>query len=304
MSNLNDKKEENLNSSNMIEANIAIVLTDIIGSTKFVQKHGAKKAAVWFMTHDKLVMNLITRFNGQWVDNSDGYLIYFNNVQDAIAFGFQYKKNLRTNKFPFRSRVGIHWDNMIITKTAQNLVRGGVKRINLEGIGKNIAARTMSICAEEQILLTEKAYNKFLERNHNHNFIPKDAKSALVGLYKFKGVSEPESIYALGTEESHLQPPENGEKAIRLGGKNKIRVRLRNKKLKEIIEYLFWRIGIFILFFVIYFLWPFLSSKEQKRFWGCDYIIFKPFEYIQLCFDFIKTIFINVLQDFIDNMRK
>lgn len=303
MSNFNDIKEESLNSSNMIEANIAIVLTDIIGSTKFVQKYGAKKAAAWFMTHDKLVMNLITRFNGQWVDNSDGYLIYFNNVQDAIAFGFQYKKDLRNNKFPFRSRIGIHWDNMIITKTAQNLVRGGVKRINLEGIGKNIAARTMSICTEEQILLTENAYNKFLQRNYENKFIPKDAKYALVGLYKFKGVNEPETIYALGTEESHLQPPENGEKAIRLGGKNKIKVRLRNKKLKEIIEYFFWRINILILFFVIFYLWPFLSSSQQKRIWNCDYIILKPFEYIQTCFDFIKIIFINVLEHFINNMR-
>ena len=38
---------------------IAIVMTDIIGSTKFVQKHGAQKAAIWFSQHDRLTMSLI-----------------------------------------------------------------------------------------------------------------------------------------------------------------------------------------------------------------------------------------------------
>lgn len=292
--------DENKKNDNMIETTIAIVFTDIIGSTKFVQKNGAKKAAVWFMTHDKLVMNLITRFNGHWVDNSDGHLIYFNSVQNAICFAFEYKKKLRTNKFPFRSRVGIHWDTMLITKTSQNLVRGGVKKINLEGIGKNIAARTMSICTEEQILLTEQAYNKFMERTYDNSFIPKDAKYAFVGLYKFKGVYEPESIYSLGLEESHLQPPPDGEKAKRLGGKSKVKVRLRNKKIKEIIEYFFFRISIATLFITIIYLWPFLSSSTQKQYWNCDFLVLKPFEYIQICLEIIKQIFFNIVKHLLD----
>ena len=100
----------------MMESHVAIVLTDIIGSTKFVQRNGAKVAAQWFAIHDKLVMNLITRFNGQWVDNSDGHLMYFGSIQDAIAFAFEYKKFLRSKKFPFRSRIGIHWDKMILVR--------------------------------------------------------------------------------------------------------------------------------------------------------------------------------------------
>ena len=44
---------------------------------------------------------------------------------------------------------------MLIVKSEAHIVRAGGKRINLEGIGKNIAARTMSICGEEQILLSK-----------------------------------------------------------------------------------------------------------------------------------------------------
>jgi len=286
----NKMANDDIKAENMVESNISIVFTDIIGSTKFVQDNGAKKAAVWFMANDKLVMNLITRFNGKWVDNSDGHLIYFNSIQDSISFAFEYKKKLRSNKFPFRSRVGIHWDTMIITKTSQNLVRGGVKKINLEGIGKNIAARTMSICKEEQILITEKAYKKFLERTYENKSIPKDAKYAFIGLYKFKGVDEPESVYALGLEESHLQPPADSEKAKRVGGKAKVKVRLRNKKIKEIVEYFFWRISIIIVLLFLLYLFPFFSSKEEKQFWNCDYLIFKPFEYIKLFFEVLKKL--------------
>lgn len=240
------------------ERDVAIVLTDIIGSTKFVQRVGDRKAAQWFAVHDRHVHSLLAKFEGTLSDASDGHLMYFNNVADAIAFGFSYKKFLVDKKIPFRSRVGIHWGRMLIVHTPENLVRANHKRIALEGIGKNIAARTMSLCAENQILLSQAAYVKFKSRIRKHPYIPSDVLSVLVGLYKFKGVSEPEAIYALGTEQSHLQPPPDSEKAKRLGGKGKIRTRLRQKKLKEIIEYFFWRIGFIFFVWLIWQIWPLL----------------------------------------------
>jgi class 3 adenylate cyclase len=239
---------------NTIESYIAIVLTDIISSTKFVQKNGSYTAAKWFGAHDKAVMNFIARHNGQLIDASDGHLMMFATVVDAIGFAFEYKKYLRKKKFPFRSRVGIHWDKMLIVKSEAHIVRAGGKRINLEGIGKNIAARTMSICGEEQILMSSQAYIQYKKFGHRSNYIPKKSLSALVGLYSFKGVSEPEAIYAIGLIEAQLQPPPDGEKAKRIGGARKIKTRLRNKTLKELAWWitlkLFWisLICIFIFF--------------------------------------------------------
>ena len=267
-------------SRNMITASIAIVLTDIIGSTKFVQRVGAKQAAIRFSQHDRLVLALIATHNGQWVDNSDGHLMYFNTVQDAIGFAFSYKKKLRDFGFPFRSRVGIHWDSMIILKTSEKLVRGGVKKINIEGLGKNIAARTMSLCSAEQILISQTAYLQFKKRLTYHKYIPKNALFAFVGLYKFKGVSEPERIYALGIETSHLQPPPNSEKAKKIAGPNQIKTRLRNKKIIEIFFWLVWRIAFLFFIFVLLYLWPFLSSEDKKRYWNLDYELLILFEYI------------------------
>ena len=240
------------------EREIAVVLTDIIGSTKFVQRVGDRKAAQWFAIHDRYVHSLLARFEGTLSDASDGHLMYFNNVADAIAFGFSYKKFLVEKKIPFRSRVGIHWGRMLIVHTPENLVRANHKRIALEGIGKNIAARTMSLCGENQILLSQSAYIKFRARIRRHPHIPKDVLTVLVGLYKFKGVSEPEAIYALGTEQAHLQPPPDSEKAKRLGGSRKIRTRLRQKKLRELFDYFFWRLGFIYFIWFIFQVWPFL----------------------------------------------
>lgn len=244
---------------NIIELNIAIVLTDIIGSTRFVQKNGSYVAASWFKIHDKAVMNFIARHNGQLIDASDGHLMMFSSVSDAIGFAFDYKKYLRKKKFPFRSRVGIHWDKMLIIKSEAHIVRAGGKRINLEGIGKNIAARTMSICGEEQILLSKSAFMQYKKYGHRSRFIPKKAQSALVGLYKFKGVASPESIYAIGLIEAQLQPPPNGEKAKRIGGARKIKTRLRNKTLREVFWWIMYRLTFVIL---CYFFWGLIKTAN------------------------------------------
>lgn len=263
---------------NTIESNIAIVLTDIIGSTKFVQKNGSRIAAQWFGVHDKAVMNFIARHNGQLVDASDGHLMYFASVQDAIAFAFEYKKFLKVKKFPFKSRVGIHWDSMLIIKTEEHIVRAGGKRINLEGIGKNIAARTMSICEEDQILLSYSAYKQYKSRTTSNRHIPKDAKIAFVGLYEFKGVSQPERVYAAGILEAHIQPPANSEKAKRIGGKKKVKVRLRNKKIKEIIWWMFLKFFWINLVYIICLMWNFLSNRSAKELWGVDLYVLRVFE--------------------------
>lgn len=278
------------NDEDIIQADIAVVLTDIIGSTKFVQKHGDYTSAKWFKLHDRFCISTITRFNGMLCDASDGFLIYFGSVQDAIAFAIEYKKIMRRKKMPFQTRIGIHWDRMLIVKTPENLVRANHKRISLEGIGKNIAARTMSICGGNQILLSRQAYLKFKSRVNSHKHIPSDTLVACVGLYKFKGVSKPETIYALGFQQSDLQPPPSGEKVKRLGGKKKIKTRLRNKKLAELLQYFFNKFALISFLYIIFVLFPFLGNKSAKRLWGVDYFFLKPFEWLNTIYIFIKDL--------------
>jgi hypothetical protein len=155
----------------------------------------------------------------------------------------------------------------------------------------------MSLCAEEQILLSHSAMMKFKERKKRNIHIPKNALSVFVGLYKFKGVSEPEQVYAMGLIEAQLQPPPDSEKAKRIGGKGKVRVRLRNKRIIEIAEYFFWRIGFIVMFAWLWILWPLLSDPYAKQSWNIDYLILRPFEWIDVIFDFVKHIIKITIED-------
>lgn len=274
----------------MVQADIAIVLTDIIGSTKFVQKNGNYVAAQWFKVHDRFCISTITRHNGMLCDASDGFLIYFASVEDAIAFAIDYKKIMRTKKMPFSTRIGIHWDNMLIVKTPENLVRANHKRISLEGIGKNIAARTMSICGGNQILLSNQAYTKYKSRITSNRYIPKNTLVACVGLYRFKGISKPETVWALGFQESDLQPPPSSEKVKRLAGSKKIRTHLRNKKLIELLHFFIKKLSLLSFFYILYVFYPFLSNSSAKKLWDFDYFFLKPFEWFTPIFNHLKAL--------------
>lgn len=287
-----------LNDDNdIVEAYIAVVLTDIIASTRFVQINGAKVAAKWFGIHDRYVMSFIAKNNGRLVDASDGHLMYFGNVSDAVAFAFQYKKFMRQKKMPFRSRVGIHWDKMLLVKSPEHMVRAGGKRINLEGIGKNIAARTMSLCGPEQILMSKSAYDEHKKSGHRNPNIPKNALSALVGLYKFKGVAQPEALFAIGQVEFQMQPPPDSEKAKRIGGAKKIKLRLKHKRWSEIFFYFTYRLAFISFSYILFVFWPLLSSESVKVSWGIDYWFLRPFEY----FDYVGRYIWNALKWFYEN---
>ena len=179
---------------------------------------------------------------------------------------------------------------MLLVKSAGHIVRAGGKRINLEGIGKNIAARTMGLCGEEQILLSKAAYLEYKRSGHRSYGIPRKAMSALVGLYKFKGVKEPEAIYAIGLITEQMQPPKDSEKAKRIGGHKKIRTRLKHKRWSEIFWWFIYRAAFIMFCYISYTFWPLLSNPQLKSSWNIDYLVLRPFEYLDLVICFIKDL--------------
>jgi class 3 adenylate cyclase len=200
------------------ERTLAIVLLDIIGSTAFVQRAGDAKAAMVFQVHDRSVRDLITRFNGQEIDRSDGFLIYFETIQDAVNFGLYYQINV-PERTKLSCRVGVHWSSIVVVHQDAKYIQGGAKRLELEGVGKNIAARTMSLCGKGQVLLTKEAMDEFKNLGVNSN-TPKGTRYSFIGAYKFKGLKQYIGIYAMGLDKESLRIPDNTDKAERMGGLN------------------------------------------------------------------------------------
>lgn len=244
---------------------LAIVLLDLIGSTAFVQRYGALKAAQWFQHHDRLARNLVYKFNGREIDRSDGFLLSFESAVDAVNFALQYQSTI-PGKTKINTRIGIHWGEIIEVEQDELWVGVGAKSVELEGLAKNIAARTMSLCQAGQVLLTKEAYA--VVRGRTNMFTPANTMYACVGLYRFKGVRTPMEIYAVATDVKYLQPPLGSEKVKRLGGPKYISLRARDRRIKDWIIWVYNRVAVVALVWFVYVFIRISMSKVTRDLLG------------------------------------
>ncbi len=260
-----------------IETKLAIVLLDLIGSTKFVQRAGAMKSAMWLQYHDRLARSLIYKFNGREIDRSDGFLLSFERPIDAVNFALTYQETIPP-KTKLGCRIGIHWGTIVEVKQSEIYTMTGAKSVELEGVAKNISARTMSLCQAGQVLLTVDAMKAI--KGRTNQFTPKNTRYACVGEYKFKGVKETQIIYAVGSTIESLQPPPGSDKVKRIGGPKKIKSRMRDRKLKEWIVWFLVRYCLIMIFYVISTSIPILMDPHARRmneiedlFYWVDYVV-------------------------------
>jgi len=246
------------------EKTLAIVLLDIIGSTKFVQNVGDLRATMVFQVHDKMVRDLIIRFSGQEIDRSDGFLIYFETIQDALNFGLYYQMNV-PDKTKLACRIGIHWSNIVVVHQDAKYVQGGAKKLELEGVGKNIAARTMSLCGKGQVLLSKEAMDEFKKKGVDKN-TPKSTKHTFIGAYRFKGLKQYIGIYAIGLDKESLRIPEDSEKATRMGGLNVLSMNEKDVAFYNYItQFVAWIfiLSLFVVFILLLYLFIDPVLREQ-----------------------------------------
>lgn len=268
---------------------LAICLLDIVGSTQFVQKVGARRAAEWLQYHDRLTRTLLYKFNGREIDRSDGFMLSFKTTIDAVNFALYYQSTVPL-KTKLQSRIGIHWGEVIEVQQTEDYILANAKRIELEGVSKNIAARTMSVCSPGQILVTKEAFDTI--KNQTNYYTPKGTRYACVGLYRFKGVREPQVIYAVGIDIQTLQPPPSSEKAERIGGSKRIRSRYRDKKILEWIQFLLPRLAIISAIYILIVVWPFLSNRDARALWGLEGFLW--IDWINYFYNVFKCILLGV----------
>jgi class 3 adenylate cyclase len=262
----------------MKKVNLCILLLDLVGSTKFVQRYGNEHAAKIFQAHDKLTRSLIYRFRGREIDRSDGFLMSFNSAIDAVNFGLHYHKTIPP-RTTIKARIGIHWGEIIEVAQEDKFIDAGAKRIELEGISKNTAARIMSLSSGGQICLSTQAFNKV--RNRSNMYTPKDTRYACAGVYKLKGIKEPIDVYMVGISIESLQPPGNTDKVKKIAGPKKIKSRARDRKIKEWFWYVYPKLGFISFMYLLITLWPMLSRESTRLsldidsyFFWTDYVNF------------------------------
>lgn len=272
---------------------LAIVLLDIIGSTAFVEKVGARRAAKWLQYHDRLTRSLLYKFQGREIDRSDGFMLSFDRPIDAVNFCLHYQTTI-PQKTRLNTRIGVHWASVIEVVQDDLYVGVGAKRIELEGIAKNITARTMSVCGPGQVLLTAQAMTAVQSRTNI--FTPSNTRYACVGVYKFKGVKGTQDLYAVGTTIQSLQPPPSSDKVKRIGGPKKIRSRARDRAFREWVSWVTLRLFAIVLLWLFVEAYPALSNQKTRQMWGHDWL-FWWVDYIDFFVQLVKGAWQGVMED-------
>jgi hypothetical protein len=68
----------------------ALLLTDIVDSTSWGQRLGEAACAALWARHDRLARDLLHQWRGREIDKSDGFLLLFDNVPDALGYAAIY----------------------------------------------------------------------------------------------------------------------------------------------------------------------------------------------------------------------
>lgn len=187
-----------------------LVIIDLANSTKWMEKVGDRKAAQTMRLYDRIFRGLLIKHSGIEIDKTDGALLLFNSIKNAIYYSMEYHK-LVEKHLGLLSRVAIHTGTVMMHSNASIWVARGAKPIEVEGIHKSICARVCSLCDPGQTLLTKRT----AQVAQAHSSSVRGLLVKYMGEYSFKGVKTPMEIYgvALRGQASRLLPPSNKEKA-------------------------------------------------------------------------------------------
>ncbi len=189
-----------------------LLMTDLVESTRMVETLGDTRAAQLFNRHDRLARDLLRAHGGQEIDKTDGFLLLFDRPVDATRYALAYHQALAALGVelgvPLAARAGIHLGEVFLHENPPAAVARGAKPVEVEGLAKPVAARTMSLAIARQTLMTRAAFDlarrAFVGTSHSE----RAPEWVVHGPYVFAGVEEPTEICEVGIPGfAPLSPP-------------------------------------------------------------------------------------------------
>lgn len=185
----------------------ALLLTDVVDSTKLSEELGdAAMAEVW-AAHDRAARDLLPSWRGREIDKTDGMLLLFDSAADAAGYALAYHRALSGLAVPLKARGGLHVGPVILRENSEADVARGAKPLEVDGLAKPVAARVMSVAQGGQTLLTAEARED----------LGKTAlKVASHGHWMVKGISDPVELFEIGEPDARFAPPPDSDKVYRV----------------------------------------------------------------------------------------
>jgi predicted ATPase/class 3 adenylate cyclase len=185
----------------------ALLLTDVVDSTKLAQQLGDEAMARLWAAHDRAARDLLPARRGREIDKTDGMLLLFETALAAVDYALAYQQALSGLAKPLKARAGLHVGAVTLRENSPADVARGAKPLEVEGVAKAVAARVMSIATGGQILLSaaaRRALNDAPLRLQSH------------GHWRLKGVDEPIELFEVRGGDGPFVPPPDADKAYRV----------------------------------------------------------------------------------------
>jgi len=185
----------------------ALLLTDVVDSTKLSTQVGDAEMARLWAEHDRAARDLLPVWHGREIDKTDGMLVLFDKAADAVGYALAYQKALSQLLSPLKARAGLHVGPVTLRENSPSDVALGAKSLEVEGVAKATAARVMSVAMGGQILLSE---------NARHSLYEDGLRLQSHGHWRLRGLDEPIELFEIGDDRTHFSPPPDVDKAYRV----------------------------------------------------------------------------------------
>jgi predicted ATPase/class 3 adenylate cyclase/Tfp pilus assembly protein PilF len=188
----------------------ALLLTDLVDSTRLASEIGDERMAALWAAHDRVARDLLRAHDGREIDKSDGFLLLFDRAEAAVAYARDYHAAIAP--LGVQARAGVHVGPVTLRQNDPDDVARGAKPLEVEGLAKSLAARVMGVARGGQTLATRSA-------------APEGALSH--GHWMLKGVLDPIELFEVSGDGT---PPADAAKAWRVHLANGVWLPVREVK--------------------------------------------------------------------------
>ncbi len=182
-----------------------ILLTDLVDSTRLVERLGNRGILGVLKRHDQAARSLLLEYGGREIDKADGFLLLFDRPIDALGYALEYHETLAELSSDLgvhlKARAGIHVGELTLSQNDPAEIARGAKPMEVEGLAKPLAARLMSLADGGQTLLTRSAFDLARQAaEKDHPLRGPDVRWSEHGFYDFHGVTDPVEVFEVGVE--------------------------------------------------------------------------------------------------------
>jgi len=185
----------------------ALLLTDVVDSTRLTEQLDEAAATALWSAHDRLARDLIPKWRGREIDKTDGMLVLFDTAADAVGYALAYHRALREHGLGVEARAGIHVGPVSLRPNTVDDIARGAKPIEVDGIALPMVARIMSVSNGGQTLLSadaKSALGKAAQRIQSH------------GHWMLHGIAEPIELFEIVEGNAAFTTPADTGKAYRV----------------------------------------------------------------------------------------